>query len=425
MLPAAEERIPALASGEEIFSLAAGVAVAALETHQGANAAQGKKPHQGIFSRNRTIAVGATWAKWPETHQDSETWWRKTVVGSALDANGNTLSDAQGRTFTWDFENRLTQVVNPGVGTTTFRYDPFGRRIQKSGLLGTTNYLHDGDNLIEEMDGNASILARYTQGPGIDQPFAELRSGTNSYYQQDGLGSVSSLSNLAGSLANTYSYDSFGKLTSSTGTVTNPTQYAAREFDSETGLYYYRARYYDPTGGRFLAEDPLGFAAGPDFYSYVENDPTNLRDPMGLSSAPAPAPTPQPPAPGPEPGPPTTGPGWGPVGFCAANPAVCILIIYLGSPGGGGDWANSNEAAYESGARSIPKPDCPKRGCTCTCRADADDTMPGNIKPGLPRFAFGTATASNCSDASKDAKRIATQALGMKPKHIGCRCSEK
>src|SRR5437868_6712018 len=68
------------------------------------------------------------------------------------DANGNTLSDAQGRSFTWDFENRLTQVVVPGTngGTTTYKYDPFGRRIQKSGPLGTTNYLYDGKNLLEE-----------------------------------------------------------------------------------------------------------------------------------------------------------------------------------------------------------------------------------------------------------------------------------
>jgi YD repeat-containing protein len=63
---------------------------------------------------------------------------------STYDANGNTLSDPSGKSFTWDFENRLTQVVNPGVGTTTFRYDPFGSRIQKSGPLGTTNYLYDG-----------------------------------------------------------------------------------------------------------------------------------------------------------------------------------------------------------------------------------------------------------------------------------------
>ena len=81
-----------------------------------------------------------------------------TTSGSAQathDANGNTLSDASGRSFTWDFENRLTQVVNPGVGTTTFRYDPFGRRIQKSGPLGTTNYLYDGDNAIEEADADS------------------------------------------------------------------------------------------------------------------------------------------------------------------------------------------------------------------------------------------------------------------------------
>jgi YD repeat-containing protein len=63
-----------------------------------------------------------------------------TPSGVAYDANGNTLSDASGRQYTWDFENRLVSATNPGVGTTTFRYDPFGRRIQKSGALGTTNY---------------------------------------------------------------------------------------------------------------------------------------------------------------------------------------------------------------------------------------------------------------------------------------------
>jgi YD repeat-containing protein len=69
-------------------------------------------------------------------------WVRNQVE----DANGNTLSDSSGKSYSWDFENRLVQVVNPGVGTTTFRYDPWGRRIQKSGPLGTTNYLYDGPN---------------------------------------------------------------------------------------------------------------------------------------------------------------------------------------------------------------------------------------------------------------------------------------
>src|SRR5271166_2940023 len=120
------------------------------------------------------------------------------------DNNGNTLTDASGKTYTWDFENRLTQAVVPGTGTTTFKYDPFGRRIQKAGPLGTTNYLYDGngENVIEEVDSNGNTLARYAE-LALDEPYAELRSGTASYYQQDGLDSVTSLTNSAGVLANT------------------------------------------------------------------------------------------------------------------------------------------------------------------------------------------------------------------------------
>ncbi|MGB8061505.1 MAG: RHS repeat-associated core domain-containing protein [Candidatus Sulfotelmatobacter sp.] len=205
------------------------------------------------------------------------------------DANGNTLTDAQGRSFTWDFENRLTQVVNPGVGTTTFRYDPFGRRIQKSGPLGTTNYLYDGidpnGNAIEEVDQSGNILARYAQSLAIDQPLAESRSGTISYYQQDGISSVTSLSNSAAALAITYTFDSFGKLTASTGTLTNPFQFTGRNLDTETGISYYRARYYDESVGRFITEDPIGFIGGQNFYRYVYNSPIGLNDPWGLSAA--------------------------------------------------------------------------------------------------------------------------------------------
>jgi len=206
------------------------------------------------------------------------------------DANGNTLSDAQGRTFTWDFENRLTQAVVPGTngGTTTFRYDPFGRRIQKSGPLGTTNYLYDGTNSVEEVDNVGNEVAGYAQGTGIDQPLAELRSGTASFYSQDGLGSVTSLTNSTAGLGNTYNYDSFGNLTASTGTLTNSLRYTGREFDGETGIDFYRARYYDTTTGRFLNEDPIRWFSGTaDFYGYVHNDPVGLVDPFGLRGSPS------------------------------------------------------------------------------------------------------------------------------------------
>src|SRR5580700_6905034 len=201
----------------------------------------------------------------------------------AYDANGNTLSDPSGKSYTWDFENRLTQAVVPGTngGTTTFKYDPFGRRIQKSGPLGTTNYLYDAPNLLQEIDNGGNTLARYTQG-GIDEPFAESRAMAASYYEQDFIGSVTSLTNGTGALANTYTYDSFGKLTASTGTLTNRFQFTGREFDSETGIYFYRARYYDSAQGRFISEDPIRFDGGNDFYTYVHDNPVLFRDPTGL-----------------------------------------------------------------------------------------------------------------------------------------------
>jgi RHS repeat-associated protein len=170
----------------------------------------------------------------------------------------------------------------PGTGTVAFKYDPFGRRIQKSSPLGTTNYLYDGTNPVETIDQNGNVLARYTQGRGVDEPLSELFSSTTSYYDSDGLGSITSLSNSAGVVANTYTYDSFGKLTALTGTLANPIRYTGRELDAETGIYYYRARFYDPGVGRFLSEDRIGNDEGSNLYPYVRNAPTQFRDPTGL-----------------------------------------------------------------------------------------------------------------------------------------------
>jgi len=145
-----------------------------------------------------------------------------------------------------------------------------------------TNYLYDGPALLEEVDAAGNVLARYTHGQFLDEQLSELRSNTTSYYEADGLDSVTSLSNASGGLANTYSYDSFGNLTASTGTATNPLRYTGREFDSETGIYNYRARYYDRSTGRFISEDPISFLGGTNVYRYVDNSPSNLVDPTGL-----------------------------------------------------------------------------------------------------------------------------------------------
>jgi len=203
--------------------------------------------------------------------------------GYSYDANGNTLSDPSGKTYTWDFENRLTQAVVPGTngGTTTFKYDPFSRRIYKQSPNFTSVFVYDGPNLIETTNGSGSEVASYTQTRRIDAPLAELRGGTADYYEQDGLGSVTSLSNSSGALADTYTYDSFGNVTSSTGTIRNPFQYAGREFDSETGLLFNRARYFDPSAGRFLSQDPIRYAGGVNFYAYTRNNPVVRIDPFG------------------------------------------------------------------------------------------------------------------------------------------------
>jgi RHS repeat-associated protein len=214
-------------------------------------------------------------------------------VTYTYDSNGNMLTkvDSTGTThYTWDFENRLTSDQLPGSGgTVTFKYDPFGRRIEKTTSSTTSIYAYDGDNLVEETNSVGTAVARYTQGLNIDEPLAMLRGSTTSFYSADGLGSVTSLTNSSGANAATYTYDSFGNLTASTGSLTNSFRYTGREFDTETSLYYYRARYYDQNVGRFISEDPLRFRAGPNFFAYVGNNSVNRVDPRGLGPNGSPA----------------------------------------------------------------------------------------------------------------------------------------
>jgi RHS repeat-associated protein len=234
---------------------------------------------------NRLSSLGMS----PYNYNSSNQLTSTPAATYTYDKNGNvkTKVDATGTiTYNWDYyTNKLTSVVLPnGGGTVSFKYDPFGRRIQKSGPGGTTNYLYDGMNLLEEVDQSGNVLARYTQGSSVDEELSELRASTTSYYEADGLNSITSLSSAAGVLANTYTYDSFGNRTASTGTLTNPFQYTGREFDQETGINYYRMRYYDSSSGRFISEDPAAFdLRWPNLYLYVNNSPTGLVDPSGLS----------------------------------------------------------------------------------------------------------------------------------------------
>jgi RHS repeat-associated protein len=234
---------------------------------------------------NRTSSLGVA----SYTTNSSNEMTANSNASFTYDANGNTLTkgDSTGtRNYTWDFENRMTSVTLPGSGgTVSFKYDPFGRRVYKSSSSGTSIFAYDSDNMVEETNSSGSVVARYSQGLNIDEPLAMLRSSTTSFYNADGLGSVTSLSNAAGALVQTYTFDSLGNQTASSGSLVNPFQYTGREFDTETGLYYYRARYFDPVAGRFLNEDPIRFGGGINFFSYALQNPTNIVDPRGLQAA--------------------------------------------------------------------------------------------------------------------------------------------
>lgn len=131
-------------------------------------------------------------------------------------------------------------------------------------------------------------------GPGIDEPIMMIDVADNNkiyYYHYDGLGSVVALSDSSANIVEKYEYDVFGAATirdasneqRDTSDVNNPYMFTGRRYDDETGLYYYRFRYYNPEIGRFLQTDPIGYAAGLNLYTYVRNNPIVLTNPEGLA----------------------------------------------------------------------------------------------------------------------------------------------
>ena len=134
-----------------------------------------------------------------------------------------------------------------------------------------------------EYSGNGTLLATYLHGPGVDEPLSVTRSGVTSYFQRDALGSVVQTYSSSG-VNSTYKYDSYGRIVAQTGTAPGPYAFTGREYDAESGLYYYRARYYSPDLGRFISEDPIGLKGGRNLYSYAMGNPSSRTDPSGLFS---------------------------------------------------------------------------------------------------------------------------------------------
>lgn len=200
--------------------------------------------------------------------------WNGTAL--AYDANGNMLSDGT-RNYTWDARNRLTSVI--GTANASFQYDAFGRRAQKTAAGTSTNYLYDGPNPVQELNGTTPT-ANLLTGTNIDEFFRRTDSAGSLDFLTDSLGSVLALADSTGTIQTNYTYEPFGKTTTSGAVSNNSYQYTGRENDG-TGLYYYRARYYDPTLQRFISSDPIGLAGGLNTYAYVFNNPMRSTDPTG------------------------------------------------------------------------------------------------------------------------------------------------
>jgi len=221
------------------------------------------------------------------------------------DNNGNLIqktdtSTLESTVYEYDAENKLIRVASLDKAI-NYKYDGLGRRVEKevteTAVTNVTQYIYDEDNILLEFDASNNITARYTHGPSIDEPLITERGGQSFFYHADGLGSITELTDTAGTVAQAYTYSSFGKIESQLDpTFVQPFTFTAREFGPETGLYFYRARYYDPSLGRFLHEDPIGFAGGGlNAFVYVDNNPTNWTDPLGLQARPTgPPPVPVP-----------------------------------------------------------------------------------------------------------------------------------
>lgn len=195
--------------------------------------------------------------------------------------------------LTWNSQYQLTGVSTNGVLAESYGYDGVGRRIF---LVenGTTNWMvYDGNQVVAEVDNSGNLKKSYVYGLGIDNPISMTVFGTTTntyYFLKDHLGSTLALTDASGNIVESYRYDAWGRVLGVYGAngaqmdesaVGNRILWQGREYSFKTGLYYFRARWYDPVTGRFISKDPSGIVNGLNEYVALNNNPVNFADPTG------------------------------------------------------------------------------------------------------------------------------------------------
>ena len=225
----------------------------------------------------------------PETNRLSE----NADYIFTYDAGGNLTQKqrkdgTKTKDYTFNDRNQLLEVTTmngAGVVTKTleFSYDPLGRRYGKlvDGVL--QRYVYDGVDIIAILDASSNTISDIVHSASIDAPLSIKRGVNTYYYHRNHQGSIISLTDASGNIAESNVYNGYGlmskKLTATTGNIYS---FTGREIDDDD-LYYYRARYYDPTLKRFLSEDPIYLLSGDiNYYNYVLNSPINMIDPSGF-----------------------------------------------------------------------------------------------------------------------------------------------